>query len=442
MKDNPLKTRSIFFTVITIEAIFFLQGLIFSTQFITQAQVTYLDYILFYFLTLLLLCIASFYRSKKLKSFFQSIWILLIVMMCMPFLYSLTTSYIGSYGTAATLITVELMKIVFVTFLLSRIFFKLISNYLKLFRDKVIIIGDGLKSSEFPYEEYIKIEDLLVDTHNLKEDPFFLNKISKLVDQYDRIILDFQKKEFADEIALLLSSASNSVEVLREQTSLPISQIRTFHGFQTLKLRSQGIDFGILLSKFFIDFPLVILSIPLWLPIIVICAIAIRIDSQGPVIFKQRRIGFRNRFFYIYKFRTMYHDQMDKDGSQLTLKHDERVTKVGSFLRKTSLDELPQLFNVLKFQMSLVGPRPSTTKALAGGESYWHDFPDYWQRHKMLPGMTGLAQIRGFRGNTFKREDILNRVKADLEYLETWSVSMDIRILFLTFRSLFSENAF
>lgn len=442
MKNNLLKTRSIFFTVITIEAMFFLQGLIFSTQFITRAQITFLDYILFYFLTLLLLCIASYYRSKKLKSFFQSLWILLIVMMCMPFLYSLITSYTGSYGTASTLITVSLMKIVFITFLLSRIFFKLISNYLKLFRDKVIIIGDGLNSSEFPHEEYIKIEDLLVDTHNLKEDPFVLNKISKLVDQYDRIILDLRNKDFADEIALLLSSASNSVEVLKEQTSLPISQIRTFHGFQSLKLRSQGIDFGILLSKFFIDFPLVILSIPLWLPIIAICAIAIRIDSQGPVIFKQRRIGFRNRFFYIYKFRTMYHDQMDKDGSQLTLKNDERVTKVGSFLRRTSLDELPQLFNVLKFQMSLVGPRPSTTKALAGGQSYWHDFPDYWQRHKMLPGMTGLAQIRGFRGNTFKREDILNRVKADLEYLETWSISMDIRILLLTFRSLFSENAF
>lgn len=178
------------------------------------------------------------------------------------------------------------------------------------------------------------------------------------------------------------------------------------------------------------------------LPFLLFVAIMIKLDSPGPVFFKQLRIGRGNRLFSIYKFRSMRVEQSDVNASRLTSRTDDRVTRVGRIIRMTSVDELPQLLHVLTGQMSLVGPRPHATGARAATKLYWEVDQRYWSRHAAKPGLTGLAQVRGYRGNTEHEDDLLNRLSSDLEYLQNWSFWRDLKILFLTCRVILHKNAF
>ncbi|MBJ6123329.1 sugar transferase [Sphingomonas mollis] len=177
-------------------------------------------------------------------------------------------------------------------------------------------------------------------------------------------------------------------------------------------------------------------------PILLGTAIAIRWESRGPVFFRQERIGRGNRIFRIFKFRSMYAHATDEHGATLTQIGDARVTRVGGFIRRTSIDELPQLFNVLKGDMSIVGPRPHALAAKAADLLYWDVDTRYRQRHVIKPGMTGLAQVRGFRGNTHHVEDLTNRLQADLEYVATWSLQHDLAIIFQTMNVMRHSNAY
>ncbi|NNU16589.1 undecaprenyl-phosphate glucose phosphotransferase [Parvularcula sp. ZS-1/3] len=175
------------------------------------------------------------------------------------------------------------------------------------------------------------------------------------------------------------------------------------------------------------------------LPVMLICAIAVKLDSKGPVFFVQRRQGMAGDVFPIIKFRSMKVME-DGDDVQQATKDDDRITKVGGFLRKTSLDELPQLFNVLKGEMSLVGPRPH---ALKHDEYYSALIKDYAARHRVKPGMTGWAQVNGFRGETNEPEKMEQRLRYDLEYIENWSLWFDLRVLIKTVKAVAKpENAY
>jgi Undecaprenyl-phosphate glucose phosphotransferase len=165
-------------------------------------------------------------------------------------------------------------------------------------------------------------------------------------------------------------------------------------------------------------------------PLMLITAIAIKLDSRGPVFFKQKRYGFNNELIEVYKFRSMYVDQCDATASKLVQKGDPRVTRVGAFIRKTSIDELPQLINVvLKGNLSLVGPRPHAVHAKAENRLYDEAVDGYFARHRVKPGITGWAQISGWRGETDTHEKIQRRVEHDLYYIENWSVLFDLFIL-------------
>lgn len=179
-------------------------------------------------------------------------------------------------------------------------------------------------------------------------------------------------------------------------------------------------------------------------PILLITAIAIKLDSRGPVLFKQKRYGFNNELIEVYKFRSMYVDNCDATASQLVQKGDPRVTRVGRFIRKTSLDELPQLFNVVfKGDLSLVGPRPHAVHAKAENRVYDEAVDGYFARHRVKPGITGWAQINGWRGETDTQEKIQRRVEHDLYYIENWSVLFDLYILAKTpFALAKTENAY
>jgi len=178
-------------------------------------------------------------------------------------------------------------------------------------------------------------------------------------------------------------------------------------------------------------------------PLMALIALAIKLDSKGPVLFRQKRQGFNNELIDVYKFRSMYVEASDADASKLVTKNDPRVTRVGAFLRKTSLDELPQLFNVIKGELSLVGPRPHALKAKAEDRLYADVVDGYFARHRVKPGVTGWAQINGWRGETDTEEKIQRRVEHDLYYIENWSVTFDLYILLMTpFALLKGQNAY
>lgn len=174
------------------------------------------------------------------------------------------------------------------------------------------------------------------------------------------------------------------------------------------------------------------LALLLLAPLFGLIALFIKLDNPGPVFFRQRRYGFNHTLIDMYKFRTMYVDQSDPDGELLTQPGDDRITGVGVFLRRTSLDELPQFFNVLRGEMSIVGPRPHAVKAKAAGELYELAVEEYAIRHKVLPGITGWAQVNGWRGETDTIDKIVKRVEHDLYYIENWSILFDLRIMLQT----------
>jgi Undecaprenyl-phosphate glucose phosphotransferase len=180
------------------------------------------------------------------------------------------------------------------------------------------------------------------------------------------------------------------------------------------------------------------------LPAMAAIALAIKLESRGPVLFKQKRYGFNNDLIEVYKFRSMYIDQTDANASRLVTKNDPRVTRVGRFIRKTSLDELPQLFNVVfKGDLSLVGPRPHAVNAKAEARLYNEAVDGYFARHRVKPGITGWAQVNGWRGETDTDEKIQRRVEHDLAYIEDWSVLFDLYIVLRTpFALLRTENAY
>jgi Undecaprenyl-phosphate glucose phosphotransferase len=191
------------------------------------------------------------------------------------------------------------------------------------------------------------------------------------------------------------------------------------------------------------DLILTIAILALIWPIMLIAAIAIRLDSPGPIFFRQPREGFNNKPFQVWKFRSMTHDQCEVDGITQATRDDQRVTRVGRFIRATSIDELPQLFNVVQGDMSLVGPRPHAASTRAGGRLFNEVVQTYAARHKVKPGITGWAQACGWRGETDTEDKLVKRLEHDLYYIENWSVPFDIYILIRTAIALVSpKNAF
>ena len=174
-------------------------------------------------------------------------------------------------------------------------------------------------------------------------------------------------------------------------------------------------------------------------PVLILTSLAIKLDSTGPVFFRQERTGWDGKVFRIWKFRSMKVHQDESGFIKQATRDDPRITRIGKFLRRTSIDELPQIFNVLDGSMSLVGPRPH---AISHNIAYSKQIVAYLARHRIKPGITGLAQIRGFRGETSDIDLMKKRVDSDLEYINNWSISLDISILLRTFLVLFKNNAY
>ncbi|MFD2427895.1 sugar transferase [Sphingobium scionense] len=274
------------------------------------------------------------------------------------------------------------------------------------------------------------------------DDPYMLHRLGMLLRDFDRVVISCPLERKADWAQMLKGGNILGEIIVPELDPMAPLAVQNHRGVSTLVVARGPLNLANRAKKRLLD---IVLTVPVLLalaPLMIAIAVAIRLDSPGPIFFRQERIGRGNRLFHILKFRSMRVEQCDTAGATSTQRDDNRITRVGRFIRSTSIDELPQLINVLLGEMSLVGPRPHALGSTAEDQLFWQVDRQYWHRHALKPGITGLAQIRGFRGATETRRDILNRVEADLEYLHGWSLMRDIGILVGTARVLVHRNAY
>jgi exopolysaccharide biosynthesis polyprenyl glycosylphosphotransferase len=288
---------------------------------------------------------------------------------------------------------------------------------------------------------------LRVDAHVIGVDPAIRDagmaeRLAEGVGGAERVVVACPPDRIGDwRIALTALSAKGEILVPEMQRFVP-AKVSSFSDHPTLVVAGGPLLFRDRLVKRLLDLVICIPAIILISPILIAAALAVKISGPGPVFFRQQRIGRDARPFEILKFRTMHMALTDARAEKLTQKDDPRVTRIGAFLRRSSIDELPQLFNVLKGDMSIVGPRPHAAAAKAAQSLYWEVDERYWSRHCIKPGMTGLAQVRGHRGPTDRHEDLINRLQSDLEYVTNWSIWRDLRIIVATLGVLAHDNAF
>ena len=249
--------------------------------------------------------------------------------------------------------------------------------------------------------------------------------------------------ERRQEWARALAGANVDAEILApELASLGALGLHRHGGTPTLLVGCGPLALRDRAAKRAFDVAVSATAIVVLLPVLLAAALAIKLESPGPIFFRQQRMGRGNRLFAILKFRSMRVEMTDQLGDRSATRDDGRVTRVGRFIRRTSIDELPQLINVLKGEMSIVGPRPHTLGSRAEDRLFWAIDERYFDRHAIKPGMTGLAQVRGFRGATHKLSDVTDRLQADLEYVVGWHIGRDLAIVARTLGVLVHPNAF
>lgn len=285
---------------------------------------------------------------------------------------------------------------------------------------------------------------IIADSHAapITQDPVVMDRLGRALQFADRVILAAKPERRAIWTNALRGSGVDIEVLAPEIDALGPLALRSYGGNATLLIGSKPLGLLNSAKKRALDLALAVPALLLLALPMALIALAIRLDSAGPVFFRQPRVGQGNRIFEILKFRTMRIESADASGTRSTTLGDDRITRVGRLLRRTSLDELPQLLNVLAGNMSLVGPRPHALASRAEEALFWEIDGRYWERHSIKPGITGLAQVRGFRGATATRADLTNRVQADLEYVIGWSLRRDALILLRTLRVLVHANAY
>jgi len=281
-----------------------------------------------------------------------------------------------------------------------------------------------------------------------KSDPKTLGKIEdlvKIIDQHEvdtiYIVTPIISTHALEDIYNSVLDKHVSIHWIPDIFSLRLinHSLKEISGIPVITLSETPLVGMRLLAKTIEDKLLSSIILLLISPILLVIGIAVKMSSPGPVFFRQNRAGWNGKTFRIWKFRSMYVHEPENGVVKQAQKNDSRITKVGAFLRKTSLDELPQLFNVLLGDMSLVGPRPH---AIQHDEEYSQRIFDYFARHHIKPGITGLAQVRGLRGETTDIDQMIQRVESDIEYINNWSISLDISIIFRTVFAFTGKSAY
>jgi len=305
-----------------------------------------------------------------------------------------------------------------------------------------LVIYDG--GPTFALEDAVRIEaaDYRLDPDS--EDPFMLDRLGKLLRNQDKVVVScpYERRE---QWAFLLKSSGVYGELVSETAHrlAPIGVHRyDDQGKTTLVVSSGPLGLRGRIVKRLFDLIVAGGAVIVLSPLLLVVAALIKLEDGGKVLFVQRRMGRGNQFFDMFKFRSMREEKLDANGERSTGREDDRITRIGSFIRKTSIDELPQIFNVLRGEMSIVGPRPHALGSKANNKLFWQVDKQYWRRHCLKPGLTGLAQVRGHRGATEQEKDLTDRLQSDLEYIANWSLRRDIGIVLRTLKVLHHDNAY
>jgi polysaccharide biosynthesis protein PslA len=304
-----------------------------------------------------------------------------------------------------------------------------------------LFIADGVDVPPLPaHMAMIDAGALGIDP--AQHDATMAERLASAVGGAEHVVVACTSERIGDWSIALKSLSARGEILVPEMARFAPARGGTFQHQPTLIVAGGPLDFRDRIIKRLFDIMVSAGAIVALSPVFATVALAVKLSSPGPVLFRQSRLGRDARPFDIYKFRSMRADAADRHADRLTQRDDPRVTRVGAFIRRTSLDELPQLFNVLNGDMSIVGPRPHAPGAKAAESLYWEVDSRYWARHCIKPGITGLAQIRGHRGSTDAHEDLVLRLQSDLEYVTGWSVLRDVRILLATLRVLVHDKAY
>ncbi len=312
----------------------------------------------------------------------------------------------------------------------------------------VVILGTGrnfetIRKRFAGNNQYGYNVESVIEVNDDEQPLIELEKLLESGKRFDEcwLCMPLNKSELIQPVMYIMRHSTSNIRYMPGLQDIPllnhkISKIADFH---TIDISCSPMDSGNALIKRITDLVLGSIAVLLLSPVMLIVAIAVKFSSPGPVLFKQLRYGVSGNPVNIYKFRSMkVHAEGEGKVTQAT-KGDPRVTKVGAFIRRTSIDEFPQFINVVQGRMSLVGPRPH---AIAHNEYYKDLVVSYMKRHKVKPGITGLAQVNGFRGETDTLDKMVKRVEYDLDYINNWSLWLDIKILMKTPRSLLGSNIY
>ncbi len=303
----------------------------------------------------------------------------------------------------------------------------------------VVIVDGAAKPPKGDFPVVVVSDHELDPTFN---DPRMYLRMAEKLNGADRVLVVCEPaRRLAWARALKGANVQGELYMPELEALLPTG-IAIDHGSPSVIVASGPLNLADRATKRAFDLVVAVSALVVLSPLFLAVALWIKLDSKGPVLFRQERIGRANQMFKILKFRSMRVDDCDDVGARSTSRDDDRVTRVGRFIRRTSIDELPQLLNVIRGDMSIVGPRPHATASKAQDKLFWEVDQRYWERHAAKPGLTGLAQVRGFRGATAREIDLRNRLASDLEYLQGWSIWRDLKILFFTARVVLHENAF
>ncbi|MEO0031028.1 MAG: hypothetical protein RIS94_786 [Pseudomonadota bacterium] len=304
----------------------------------------------------------------------------------------------------------------------------------------VLVLDDGGMAVRVPHAWHIDTRE-----HRLKpnrDDPHMLDRLGMFMANMDRVMVSCPPERRLD-WAFVFKGSNVSGEIIdHEVTKLGVLGARRGQGFGALVVSTGPLGLRGRMTKRVMDVALAGAALIFLAPMLLLVGLLIRLEDGGPAFFMQQRQGRNNRLFWIYKFRSMRVEKLDLTGARSASRSDDRITRIGRFIRRTSIDELPQLLNVVRGDMSIVGPRPHAIGSLAGQKLFWEVDPRYLLRHSLKPGLTGLAQIRGLRGATDSEEDLANRLQADLEYLDGWTIMRDLRIIAATITVLMHDKAF
>lgn len=305
-----------------------------------------------------------------------------------------------------------------------------------------MVIDDGGASFPIDGAEVISAAEYHLDPDS--HDPFMLDRLGKLLRNQDTVVVSCPR-ERREGWAFLLKAAGVYGEIVSEPAhSLGAVGVHRYDelGRTTLVVSRGPLGLRSRILKRGFDVAAALGGLIALSPVLLVTALLIKLEDGGPALFVQRRLGRGNQFFDMYKFRSMREEKLDQDGNRSTARDDDRITRIGAFIRRTSIDELPQLLNVLQGDMSIVGPRPHAIGSQANNKYFWEVDRMYWQRHCLKPGLTGLAQVRGHRGATEVEKDLTDRLQSDLEYIDGWSLRRDIDIVLRTAMVLRHDNAY